>query len=141
MRQMFIESRARAFNLEDDGMESGDERDSGLRTGSGSDTASPLVSEWENDCNCHAQLPPAHVSSGDVSLHRFVCSLRIDIRELKQRRRQRRWRKRLLKKEFTLFIAIIPCRSVCQILVILELNSQALYLSLKEGKRKSLSCV
>lgn len=80
MRQMFIESRARAFNLEDDGMESGDERDSGLRTGSGSDTASPLVSEWENDCNCHAQLPPAHVSSGDVSLHRFVCSLCTDIR-------------------------------------------------------------
>ena len=80
MRQMFIESRARAFNLEDDGMESGDERDSGLRTGSGSDTASPLVSEWENDCNCHAQLPPAHVSSGDVSLHRFVCSLRTNMR-------------------------------------------------------------
>ena len=138
MRQMFIESRVRAFNLEDDGMESGDERDSGLRTGSGSDTASPLVSEWENDCNCHAQIPPAHVSSVDVSLHRFVCSLRTDIRELKQRRR---WQKRLLKKEFTLFIAIIPCRSVCQILVNLELNSQALYLSLKEGKRKSLSCV
>lgn len=80
MRQMFIESRVRAFNLEDDGMESGDERDSGLRTGSGSDTASPLVSEWENDCNCHAQIPPAHVSSVDVSLHRFVCSLRTDMR-------------------------------------------------------------
>lgn len=80
MRQMFMESRARALNLEEDGMESGDERDSGLRTGSGSDTASPLVSEWENDCYCHAQLSPAHVSSGDASLHRFVCSLCTDIR-------------------------------------------------------------
>lgn len=82
MRQIFIESRACAFSLEDDGTESSNESDSGLRTGSGSDTASPLVSEWENGCNGHAQLPPARISSADASLHRFVRSLSTNIREL-----------------------------------------------------------
>lgn len=58
--------------------ESGDERDSGVRTGS--EPTSPLTSEWENDhvhfnaSNFSAQLP-SHVSTFAGGLqHRFVYS-------------------------------------------------------------------
>ena len=63
-------------------------------------------------------------------------------RELKQRRRHR-CRKGLLKSESTLFsnfIALHPCRSICQIIVnYYVVQFKGLYLSFLKS-RKSLSC-
>ena len=64
-------------------------------------------------------------------------------RELKQQRwrqRRRRLQKRLLKSEFTNFIALIPSRLIHQMLAnCLELNSKGLYQS--SGKEKESCCL
>ena len=61
----------------DQGLQSSDDRDSGLRTSSSSEPTSPLTSEVENDThlvsNFIAQLPSPAPDIADASQHRHAC--------------------------------------------------------------------
>lgn len=61
----------------DQGLQSSDDRDSGLRTSSSSEPTSPLTSEVENDThlvsNFIAQLPSPAPDIADSSQHRQAC--------------------------------------------------------------------
>ena len=79
LRQMLVGTSPQVMSDGDQGLQSNDDRDSGVRTSS--EPTSPLTSEVENDAhlvsNFIAQLPSPAPAIADVSQHRHVTTARI----------------------------------------------------------------